>query len=70
MSDDKTIHVRHTHTGEIRKVTPDEREVQDKNFWVRVTGDVEATAPETTPPADVEPTPAPKTASKVTTPAK
>ena len=70
MSDAKTIHVRHTHTGEIREVTPEQREVQDKNFWVRVTGDVEATAPETSPPADVEPTPAPKTASKATTPAK
>lgn len=70
MSGPKLTWVRHTHTGEIKQVTPEQREVQDKNFWVRVTGDVEATAPETTPPADVEPTPAPKTASKASTPAK
>ena len=68
MAASKDLFVRHVHTGEIKKVTAEEREKQNKNYWVRVTGDVKVTAPETTPPVtDVE-TPAPKTAAKATSP--
>jgi hypothetical protein len=63
MADKKTILVRHTHTGEIREVTPEQRDLQDKNYWVRITGDVKPTAPETDGPAET-----PKTTPKATTP--
>lgn len=61
--------VRHVHTGEIREVTPEQREKQDKNYWVRVTGDdIKATGPEAAPPVvDASPSD-PKTTPKATTP--
>lgn len=49
MADSKTLHVRHVQTGEIRKVTAEQRETQNKNFWVRVTGDVQETKPADVP---------------------
>jgi hypothetical protein len=55
----KTILVRHTHTGEIKEVTTEQRENQDKNYWVRITGDVKPTAPTA---------PEPKTTPKATPP--
>lgn len=67
--------VRHVHTGQIREVTPDERAEQDKNYWVRITGeDVKATPPETvesavTPEGDA-PDAGDQTASKATPPKK
>lgn len=45
----KTLYVRHVQSGEIKKVTEDQRANQDKNFWVRVTGDVKETAPADVP---------------------
>ncbi|NII42110.1 hypothetical protein E9228_002768 [Curtobacterium flaccumfaciens] len=79
MTDSQKVFVRHVHTDEIREVTAEQREVLDKNYWVRITGpDVQVTPPASAPStpsapastADVDPTPAPKTASKATTPAK
>ncbi|WP_065962833.1 hypothetical protein [Curtobacterium sp. UCD-KPL2560] len=61
------VFVRHTHTGEIREVTSEQRDVQDKNYWVRITGDVKPTQPEADGPAEAE-MPAPKTTPKATTP--
>ncbi|WIB25812.1 hypothetical protein [Curtobacterium sp. MCSS17_015] len=46
MANSKDIFVKHLHTGEIKKVTAEQREKQDPNYWVRVTGDVKVTAPE------------------------
>ena len=65
----KTLHVRHVQTGEIRKVTEEQRKTQNKNFWVRVTGDVQETKPADVPtgPDAAEST---KTASKAETPSK
>lgn len=69
--------VRHVHTGEIREVTPEQRETQDKNYWVRVTGkDVTATPAETaetavTPEGDAAgESDGDKTASKANAPKK
>ncbi|MBF4597177.1 hypothetical protein ITJ50_00915 [Curtobacterium sp. VKM Ac-2889] len=60
----KSMFVRHVHTGEIKQVTPEQREAQDKNYWVRVTGDdVKATQPVTDAP-----TPDPKTTPKAASP--
>ncbi len=60
----KSMFVRHVHTGEIKQVTEEQREAQNKNFWVRVTGDVKPTAPETEPPVtngeQASPKPTPK----------
>jgi len=75
MAASKSMFVRHVHTGEIRGVTPEQRAEQDKNYWVRITGDdVTATAPETaettvTPEGDA-PDAGDKTASKATPPKK
>lgn len=68
MTASKDMFVRHVHTGEIKKVTAEQREKQDKNYWVRITGkDVKETASEVTPaPAEVPPTE--KTTPKATTP--
>ncbi|WIB69801.1 hypothetical protein [Curtobacterium sp. MCBD17_026] len=63
----KPIHVRHIVTGEIKTVTPEQRETQNKNFWVRVTGDVKVTEPDTAPPA-TDVSAAPKTTQKASTP--
>lgn len=53
----KTLHVRHVQTGEIKKVTEDERSLQDPNWWVVVTGDVKETGPADVPTGvDAEPT--------------
>ena len=49
MSDAKTMFVRHVQTGQIKKVTEEQRSTQDKNYWVRVTGDVEETKPADVP---------------------
>lgn len=49
MADSKSLHVRHVQTGEIRKVTAEQRENQNKNFWVLVTGDVSETKPADVP---------------------
>lgn len=65
MAAEKKTLVRHTHTGEIREVTAEERENQDKNFWVRITGDVKPAPAETGAPAE---TSDPKTTPKATTP--
>jgi hypothetical protein len=77
MAASKSMFVRHVHTGEIREVTPEQREDQDKNYWVRITGDdVKATPPQTaesavTPEGDVpDAGDGDKTASKATTPKK
>ena len=78
MTDPKTMFVRHMHTAEIREVTAGQREVLDKNYWVRITGeDVKATPPAVAPSdtdavevAEGDSKPAPKTTSKATTPAK
>ena len=65
----KKLFVRHVQTGEIREVSEEQRAIQDKNYWVRVTGDIKATAPADVPTGtDAEP--ATKTTSKATTPAK
>lgn len=66
----KTIHVRHVQSGEIRKVTEDQRASQDRNFWVLVTGDVKETKPADVPTGTDAITPDTKTTSKATTPAK
>lgn len=58
----KTLYVRHVQSGEIKKVTEDERAAQDKNFWVRVTGNVKETAPADVP-TGVDAEPENKTAS-------
>lgn len=58
----KTLYVRHVQSGEIKKVTEDERANQDPNFWVRVTGDVKETAPADVP-TGVDAEPENKTAS-------
>ncbi|MDK8171756.1 hypothetical protein QP735_04355 [Curtobacterium citreum] len=58
----KTLYVRHVQSGEIKKITEDERANQDKNFWVRVTGDVKETAPADVP-TGVDAEPENKTAS-------
>jgi hypothetical protein len=58
----KPMYVRNMRTDEIREVTPEQREIQDKSVWVPITGD------------DVKPTSAadapasPKTTPKATTP--
>lgn len=76
MTNPKTMFVRHVHTGQIKKVSEEQRATQDKNYWVRVTGDVEETAPETEPapatdaPAETPAKTAAKTTSKAETPAK
>ena len=75
MTASKEMFVRHVQTGEIKQVTPEQRETQDKNYWVRITGaDVQATAPAAAPAdtdaAEADQKPAPKTTSKATTPAK
>lgn len=66
----KTIHVRHIQTGEIRKVTEEQRATQDRNFWVLVTGDVKETDPADVPTGADATTSDTKTTSKATTPAK
>ncbi|QKS15685.1 hypothetical protein HUN59_05155 [Curtobacterium sp. Csp2] len=58
----KTLYVRHVQSGEIKKVTEDQRANQDKNFWVRITGDVKETAPADVP-TGVDAEPENKTAS-------
>jgi hypothetical protein len=63
----KPIHVRHIVTGEIKTVTPEQRENQNKNFWVRVTGDVTVTEPDTAP-SSPDGSAAPKTTPKASTP--
>ena len=77
MADAKTMHVRNMRTDEIREVTPEQREIQDKAIWVLVTGDdVKPTppAPESaTDESSDEPdtdAAAPKTTSKATPPKK
>ncbi|MBF4578960.1 hypothetical protein [Frigoribacterium sp. VKM Ac-2530] len=78
MSDAKTMSVRHVQTGQIKKVTEEQRAAQEKNYWVRVTGDVEETKPAdvpTGPDATPEPTEGDgsadtKTTSKATAPKK
>lgn len=45
----KSMYVRHVQSGEVKKVTEDQRANQDPNFWVRVTGDVKETAPADVP---------------------
>lgn len=65
----KTLHVRHVQTGEIRKVTEEQRESQNKNFWVRVTGDVTETKPADVP-TGTDATVDTKTTSKAATPSK
>lgn len=68
MSAEKPIYVRHTVTGVIKTVTAEQRENQDKNYWVRVTGDVEVTSPDAEPTStDVEKA-APKTTPKANAP--
>jgi lysozyme family protein len=53
MTAEKTMFVRHVHTDEIREITAEQREVLDKNYWVRITGDdVRATPPDTAPAVD------------------
>ena len=78
MANTKTMFVRHVQTGQIKKVTEEQRAAQDKNYWVRVTGDVEETKPADVP-ASPDATPEPtegdgsadtKTASKATAPKK
>jgi hypothetical protein len=54
-------------TGEIKTVTPEQRENQNKNFWVRVTGDVTVTEPDTAP-SSPDGSAAPKTTPKASTP--
>lgn len=44
-----SLHVRHVQTGEIKKVTEEQRATQDRNFWARVTGDVTETKPADVP---------------------
>jgi len=78
MSDAKTMFVRHVQTGQIKKVTEEQRATQDKNYWVRVTGDVEetkpadvATGPDATPePAEGDGSADNKTTSKPPAPKK
>lgn len=76
MTAPETIFVRHQHTGEIREVTPAEREDQDKNYWVRITGDDVKAAPAAdvdtavTPEGDADGEVLEKTTSKATPPKK
>lgn len=65
----KTLFVRHVQSGEIKKVTVEQRASQDKNYWVRVTGDVKETKPADVP-TGVDAEPDSKTTSKATTPTK
>lgn len=65
----KTLYVRHVQTGEIKKVTEEQRAAQNKNFWVRVTGDVKETEPADVP-VGVDAAPESKTTSKASAPAK
>jgi hypothetical protein len=65
----KTLYVRHVQTGEIRKVTEEQREAQNKNFWVRVTGDVQETKPADVP-TGTDAVADSKTTSKAATPSK
>jgi hypothetical protein len=65
----KTLFVRHVQTGEIKKVTEEQRSKQDRNFWVLVTGDVKETKPADVP-VGVDAAPESKTTSKATTPTK
>jgi hypothetical protein len=68
----KTMHVRNMRTDEIREVTPEQRELQDKGVWVRVTGeDVKPTPPSATDESSDAPdagTATPKTTSKASAP--
>ncbi|MEG8035028.1 hypothetical protein EDF51_106160 [Curtobacterium sp. PhB25] len=68
----KTMHVRNMRTDEIREVTPEQREIQDKGIWVLVTGeDVKPTPPPATDKSSDEPdagTATPKTTSKASAP--
>ncbi|WIE65955.1 hypothetical protein DEI99_005295 [Curtobacterium sp. MCLR17_036] len=63
------IHVRHVQTGEIKQVTEEQRASQNKNFWVRVTGDVTVTKPADVP-VGTDASPDAKPASKTTTSTK
>lgn len=40
----KQVFIRHVQSSEIRKVSADERDTYDPNFWVEVTGNVKETA--------------------------
>lgn len=52
----KQVFIRHVQSSEIRKVSSDERETYDPNFWVEVTGDVHETKPADVPTGvDAEP---------------
>jgi len=68
----KTMHVRNMRTDEIREVTPEQREVQDKGIWVLITGeDVKPTPPPATAESSDKPdagTATPKTTSKASAP--
>jgi len=68
----KTMHVRNMRTDEIREVTPEQREVQDKGIWVLITGeDVKSTPPPATAESSDKPdasTATPKTTSKASAP--
>ncbi len=69
---DQKLFVRHVHTGEIKQVTEEERANQNKNYWVRITGDVKVTNPDTEPPStdgeQPDPKTTPKAAAKATPP--
>ncbi|PYY63613.1 hypothetical protein DEJ30_11920 [Curtobacterium sp. MCPF17_003] len=68
----KPIHVRNMRTDEIREVTPEQREIQDKGIWVLITGeDVKPTPPTATTESSDKPdtgTATPKTTSKASAP--
>ncbi|MBT1542477.1 hypothetical protein KK103_11945 [Curtobacterium flaccumfaciens pv. flaccumfaciens] len=68
----KTMHVRNMRTDEIRKVTPEQRELQDKGIWVLITGeDVKPTPPAATVESSDKPdagTATPKTTPKASAP--
>lgn len=53
----KSLFVRHIQSGEVRKITEEQRANQNHDFWVRVTGDVKETKPADVPTGlDAEPT--------------
>jgi len=65
----KTMHVRNMQTDEIKEVAPEQRELQDKAIWVRITGDDVKPTPPADAPASPDDAPAsPKTTPKATTP--
>lgn len=68
----KKVLVRNMRTDEIREVTPEQRELQDKGIWVRVTGEgVKPTPPAATDESSDKPdagTATPKTTPKASTP--